>query len=141
VAGGVGAVSVANWGNGVGMFNVRNIVGSGVVSSIRDIRVTSGIVGVGNINNVSGSLDLFTLVVVGGDGSSVGGGVSRGDVGREERFTEEIRVSEVAVARAGDDGGGSNGFNVVVVSGRNNGFNVVVVGDAAFNLVGGGGGM
>lgn len=132
VGGGVAGISVGNGGD-VGhvvasRFKTTGIVGGGLVrGGVMGIRVPAsmGVGRGGNINDMSGSLDLFTLVVVGGDGSVVSGGVGRGNVGRKERFTEEIRVSKVALTSGGNNG--SNGFNVMVMAGR-------------FNLVGSGGG-
>jgi len=112
VGGGISGISVGDGGR---------VVSGGGVSDIR-VSSSSAVMSGGDINDVSGSLDLFTLVVVGGDGSSVsGGGVGRGDVGSEERFTEEIRVSEIALTSGGNDGRFnvmlSGGFNLVSSSG------------------------
>jgi hypothetical protein len=113
VGGGITGISVGNGG--------RVVSGGG----ISDIRVSSSmaVLSGGDINDVSGSLDLFTVVVMSGNGSSVSGGGGGGNVRSKERFSEEIRVSEVALTSGGNNGG----FNVMV----------------SFNLVSssGGGGM
>jgi hypothetical protein len=113
VGGGIRGISVGNGG--------RVVSGGGV----RDIRISSsmGVLSGGDINDVSGSLDLFTVVVMSGNGSSVSGGGGGGNVRSKERFSEEIRVSEVALTSGGNNGR----FNVVVVA-------------SSFNLVSSSGG-
>jgi hypothetical protein len=113
VGGGIRGISVGNGG--------RVVSGGGV----RDIRISSsmGVLSGGDINDVSGSLDLFTMVVMSGNGGSVSGGGGGGNVRSKERFSEEIRVSEVALTSGGNNGR----FNVVVVA-------------SSFNLVSSSGG-
>jgi hypothetical protein len=95
MARGIAGVGIADGGSASVMMVVTSfngldstVVGGGVIRGVRDITVTAsmggGVVAGGNINDVSGSLGLFTVVVVSGHwGSGVSGGgvVGRGDMG------------------------------------------------------------